>query len=176
MSEVIAVDFLAGTDLFSGLIEKFGFPRGYSHCASVLKDGRYLDSRSNVLGDVPVGVHIRDPQSEQWVRKRRASLVVPDDVYASWEANLRAHITADYDRYAILGFLEGKSIHTAGKWICSALAINGVQHIGRAWTPPRLGYVPFPLVVPAHEISPDVLLLILQTAGFTIGNEEVSPT
>jgi hypothetical protein len=156
----IAVDFLWGTGWMSKLIGQFGFPQGPSHCASVINDGRYLDSRDNVIAGVPAGVHIRRPETEAFVKKQRARYEVGPNVYAEWEANLRAKITTDYDRSAILGFLEGKSMHTAGKWICSALAINAVQHIK---------LVPYPLPIPAHEISPDAALLILATAGFTIG-------
>lgn len=68
-------------------------------------------------------------------------------------------------------------MHTAGRWICSALAINGAQHLSRTWTSAALavsgmqhiGYVPYPLPVEAHMISPDAALLILATAGWTIG-------
>lgn len=158
----IQIDFLAGTGIASWLIEQVGFPRGYSHVASVLADGRYLDARSDVLGDVPAGVHIREPSTERWVRKRRVSLQVTAHEYGAWENNLRAHLTVDYDKMAILQWLEGRSLHTAGRWICSALAINAVQHIRK---------VRYPLVVPAHEISPDSALLILDTAGFDIGVE-----
>jgi hypothetical protein len=171
----IAVDFLAGTDIASRLIEWFGAGE-WSHCASVLSDGRYLDSRNDVLtradplchvpDKVPAGVHIRDPKSEKWIRKRRATLQVSLTEYQEWEANLRAHVTAKYDRKAILGFLEGESMHTAGRWICDALALNSVQHIHR---------VPFPLVKPAHRCTPGEVLLILQTAGFTIGEVQVQP-
>lgn len=168
MSE-IAIDFLAGTNLSSKLIDWFGGGPGYSHCASVLADGRYLDARSDVLSGVPAGVHIRIPTTEKWVRKQRATLQVSAAEYQAWEDNLRAKITDQYDKQAILGFLEGKSIHTAGQYICSALAINAVQHISRSWTPEHIGFIPFPLPVPAHEISPNAALLILATAGFSIG-------
>jgi hypothetical protein len=161
----IAVDFLAGIGWISRGIAQFGFPQGYSHCASVgvfapFKEERYIDARDNVIAGVPAGVHIREPATEKWVRKQRASLPVTQAEFDAWEASLRAKITTDYDRDAILGFLEGKSIHTAGRWICSALAINAVQHIKK---------VRYPLSIPAHEISPDTALLILDTAGFTIG-------
>ena len=165
MSE-IAVDFLLGPDWRSRLIAWYG-DEDCSHCASVIRDmykgaprERYLDARSDVLDDIPAGVHIRDPVSERWIKKRRATLKVSLTEYQEWEANLRAKITTEYDKYAILGFLEGKSLHTAGRWICSALAINAVQHIRR---------VPYPLVKPAHQITPGEVLLILQAVGFTIG-------
>jgi hypothetical protein len=174
----IAIDCLWGTGWTSALIGKFGFPQGPSHCASVIVDvyngkprERYLDARDNEIAGVPPGVRIREIASESFLKKQRATLQVTPQEYADWEANLRAKVTTQYDRSAILGFLEGKSMHTAGQWICSALAVNAIQHISRSWTSPHLGYIPFPLVVPAHEISPDALLLILQTAGFTIGPE-----
>jgi hypothetical protein len=179
----IAIDFLAGTGFSSRLIEKYGGGPGYySHCASVLADGRYLDARDNVIAGVPAGVHIRLANTETWVRKQRASLQVSQADYDVWEAGGRAKITTQYDKKAILGFLEGKSIHTAGQWICSALAVNMVQHMCRSWTSAslqmvmyqRVGFVPFPLTSAAHEISPNALLLILATAGFTIGPVEVA--
>jgi hypothetical protein len=172
----IAIDFLWGTGWTSKLIGQFGFPQGPSHCASVIKDvrngeprERYLDSRNNVIAGVPAGVHIREIASETFIKKQRATLQVSQAEYDYWETGLRAHMTTKYDELAILGFLEGKSLHTAGRWICSALSINGVQHLSRTWVPGHLGYIPFPLRIPAHEISPDTGLLILETAGFSIG-------
>ena len=165
----IAVDFLLGQDWTSRLIARYGADTGgWSHCASVLKDGRYLDARSDVIAGVPAGVHIREALSEKWVRKRRASLQVTDSEYASWEANLRAKITDAYGRSDIVNIILGRPGHTAGQWICSALAINAVQHISRSWAQPHIGYIPYPLPYAAHEISPDVALMILATAGFAI--------
>jgi hypothetical protein len=166
----IAVDFLLGPNLLSRAIARYGANTGgWSHCASVLKDGRYLDARSDVLAGVPAGVHIRHPDTEKWVRKQRATLQVTDAEYQDWEDNLRAKITDAYGRTDIVNILLGRPGHVAGQWICSALAINAVQHISRSWTQPHVGFVPYPLSVLAHEISPDMALLILSTAGFTIG-------
>lgn len=179
----IRIDLLAGIGFFSRLIEKYSGLGHYSHAASMLKDGRYLDARDNKIGDVPAGVHIRVAATETWTRRQSATLKVSQADYNLWEQGLRNQVTTEYDEDAILGFLEGRSLHTAGKWICSALAINGVQHMCRGWTGPsllvegmqRVGYIPFPLVLPAHEISPNELLLILQAAGFTIGPVELAP-
>jgi hypothetical protein len=173
----IAVDFLEGPGWTSRLIGWFG-AGSWSHVASVLSDGRYLDSRNEVLAHVPAGVHIRQPSTEVWVKKCRATLQVTSQDYASWEASLRAKIGTAYDQSAIEGFIEGKpALHTAGRWICSALAINAVQHMCRSWAVStigglayqRVGFVPFPLPLSAHEISPNYALEILATAGFTIG-------
>jgi hypothetical protein len=159
----IAIDFLLGDGILSQAIAWFGLgSRGYSHCASVLKDGRYLDARVEKIGVVPAGVHIREPLTEGWIRKRRATLEVPMLEYMSWECNLRAKITDHYGDRDIWDFVLGADEHTPGRWICSALAINAIQHIKR---------LPYPMVVPAHQITPNTLLLILQAAGFTIGEE-----
>jgi len=180
----IAVDFLLAGNWISRGIGWFG-ASDWSHCASVIvgvnPDGtrreRYLDSRDNVIAGVPPGVQIREIKTEPWIKKRRATLEVSLADYTEWEKNLRAKITDEYDKNAIRGFLEGESIHTAGRYICSAAAVNSIQHVGRGWISSALamngmqhiGYVPFPLVKPAHRISPGELLLILQTTGFTIG-------
>jgi hypothetical protein len=166
----IAVDFLLGTDWTSRVIARYGVPTGgWSHCASVLKDGRYLDARSDEIAGVPPGVHIREANTEKFLRKQRATLQVTDAEYASWEANLRAKITDSYGRGDILGFVFGRAGHVNGQWICSALAINAIQHISRGWEPPHLGYIPYPMEVAAHAISPDMLSMILDAVGFTLG-------
>lgn len=158
----IAVDFLLGPSLISRAIAWFGQGSGYSHCASVLRDGRYLDARSDVLNGVPAGIHIRHPESELWVRKRRATLAVTQAEYSAWEASLRAKIGDAYAKSDILGFVLGENYHLPGHYDCSALAINAVQHIRK---------VPYPLPVQAHQITPNAALLILATAGFSIGDE-----
>jgi hypothetical protein len=157
----IAVDFLLGPDWMSRLISYYGQgPGGYSHAASVLADGRYLDARNDVIAGVPAGVHIRFPSTEKWIKKRRASLRVTQAEYDAWEANLRAKITDEYARGDILSFIFNRDLHVNGTYDCSELALNAVQHIKK---------VPFPLVIPAHLITPNVCLLLLQVAGFSIG-------
>lgn len=167
----IAIDGLRGSGWKSRLISWYGQGAGgLSHLASVLQDGRYLDARSDVLGRVPQGVQIRQPDTEGWVSKRRASLLVTEEEYATWESNLRAKMTDGYGRADIFAFIDPKEQHASGHWICSALAINAVQHVSRVhWKPGRLGYVPYPLPIPAHQITPNAGFLILATAGFTIG-------
>jgi hypothetical protein len=164
VSEQIAVDFLMGPGRASRLISWFGLgPGGYSHSASVLKDGRYLDARNDVLAGVPAGVHIREPGTEPWIRKRRATLDVTQTEYDEWDGNLRAKIGDSYGRSDIMEFIFDRGKHDPGHYICSALAINAVQHIKK---------VPYPLWIPAHQISPNMCLTILQDAGFTLRPEE----
>lgn len=159
----IAIDFLRGPGVTSWLISRFGFGTGgYSHVASVLADGRYIDARNEELFGVPAGVHIRQAASEPWVRKRRATFQVSQATYDEWERNSRAKIGDQYDREGILDFILGRNIHLAGHYFCSAFMINELQHVK---------LVPYPLPVLAHEISPDSALLIVATAGATLGPE-----
>jgi hypothetical protein len=161
----IAIDFLMGPAYSSALISWFGVgPGGYSHCASVLQDGRYLDARDDVIASIPAGVHIRDPLTEPWIRKRRTTLEVTQPEYNAWEANLRAKIGDQYGRSDIMEFMFDRGKHEPAHYICSALAINALQHIKK---------VPFPLPFPAHQISPNSALFIVATAGFTIGPEQI---
>jgi hypothetical protein len=171
MSE-IAIEFLMGPDRSSRLISWFGQgPDGVSHSASLLKDGRYLDARNDVLNGVPSGVHIRDPKTEKWIRKRRATLEVTDEEYQTWEDSLRLKIGDQYGRSDIMEFMFDRGKHQPGHYICSALAINAVQHVSRVhWKPGHLGFIPFPLPIPAHQISPNAALLIVATAGFTVSD------
>lgn len=159
----IRLDFLLGTDWQSTLIAWFGQgPGGWSHVASVLEDGRYLDARNDVLEGVPAGIHIRNPHSEKWRKRRTATLKVTQTEYDDWEANLRAKIGDAYARGDIVGMVLNRMLHKSGTYDCSALAINALQHIRK---------VPFPLPIPAHQITPNAALLIAATAGFHI--EEV---
>jgi hypothetical protein len=162
----IAVEFRMGPDWESKAIADWGQgPNGWSHCASVLKDGRFLDARNDWVGGVPPGIHIRDPDDEEWIRKRRATMQVSQAVYDDWEGNLRAKIGDAYARRDIVGMIVNKMLHRPGTYDCSALAINAVQHVG---------LVPFPLVIPAHQITPNVALIILQVAKFDIGEIETN--
>jgi hypothetical protein len=164
--ETITIDFLMGPDWTSRWIAWFGQgPHGWSHCASLLKDGRYLDARNDELGGVKPGVHFRQPSTEAWIRKRRATLEVTAAEYKDWEDNLIAKVGDFYAQRDILGYFLNKDLHRSGTYDCSALVINALQHIKK---------VPFPLPVPAHQITPNAALLIVATAGFTIGDVELA--
>src|ERR1019366_5396493 len=173
----IRVEFRRANSWLSRGIEWFGGGPRLSHCASLLADGRYLDARDNVIDGVPAGVQIRHPNTEPGIAVYRATLPVTQTEYSDWESNLCAKITDGYDSDAIRGFLEGKPLlHKAGHYMCAALTINSVQHVSRSWTSAafvvnamqRVGRIPFPLPVAAHQITPNAALLILATAGFKI--------
>lgn len=151
-------DLLLGPDASSRIIARFGKGTGgWSHVAPVLSDGRYLDARSDVIGGVPAGVHIRDGAKERSIKRERWALEVTQPQYDAWEANLRARIGDAYGKRDILDFIEGRPGHVNGQWICSAHAIDALQHIH---------LVPYPLPWLAHELTPDDALLVFATIGF----------
>jgi len=153
----ISVDFLLGNGIASRAIAWFGFGAdGFSHCAGVLADGRYLDARSDAIAGIPAGVHIRDPDTERSHRRERWTLDVTPAEYAAWEANLRAKIGTPYSRSSIYGFITGRRVMVNGEWDCSALQINALQHIKR---------VVYPLPFAAHQISPNVVRVLMAQIG-----------
>jgi hypothetical protein len=161
MAEIVN-DFILGASLASRVISWWGQGYGgYSHVAPLLTGlrypGMYCDARSNVVAGVPAGVQIRDPSSETWVKKVRGTLKVSSVERDAYEANLLQRVGAPYSDRDILGFITGKPMHQGGHWICSAHAVNALQHIKR---------VVFPLPVAAHEITPNALMLIEAAIGF----------
>jgi len=153
----ISIDFLLGNGLSSRAIAWFGFGAGgYSHCAGVLADGRYLDAREDWVGVTPPGVHIRDPKQEISARRERWTLSVTQTEYDDWEGNLRAKIGDPYAKIAIFGFISGRREIVTGQYTCSMLQVNALQHIKR---------VVYPLPFLAHQISPNVVLCLMAQIG-----------
>ncbi len=153
----ISLQFVLGSALSSRLIAWYGNGYGgFSHVDGILSDGRLLGARSDSVGNQPPGVHIRPPDYEKWVKRTRVSFKVTKSVYNDWEANLRAKIGTPYDVTSIWGFITGRQQSTDGHWICSQLQINALQHVKM---------VPFPLPMPAHQITPNSVLLISAAIG-----------
>ena len=160
----IRIDFLLGKDWSSKLIAWYGNGYGgWSHAASLLQSGMYVDSRADTIAGVPPGVRVRNPRSEKWSKRMRATLEVDEHTYVKWETSLLNRIGEPYAKIAIWEFITGKNETVDGMWICSALAINALQHAK---------IIPFPLWVPAHQITPNTLLTVCQVAGFRITDED----
>lgn len=166
----IRIDTMLGPGLISRAIawDGLGFG-GYSHQASLLADGRYLDAHADryagtwttgphtgLYETVPAGVHIRDPHWERSVRRVRQTFDVTQTEYDDWEGNLRAKIGTPYSLRSIAAFVDGQNATIKGHWICSMLALNALQHV-------RI--IKYPLSVPAHQISPNMSMLLIEQAG-----------
>ncbi|MGB6176249.1 MAG: hypothetical protein WBF43_07910 [Methylocella sp.] len=75
------------------------------------------------------------------------------DMTGKWEDFLKSRIGWPYDTPAILGFAVHFNEHELGALICSALQVDALRHCG---------WFPVPLASRYHQISPVVLLLMLQ--------------
>jgi hypothetical protein len=162
----IRLDWLLGPGVSSWTISRWGGTPHlhWSHCASMLEDGRYIDARDDVLDGVPAGIQYRGPKIEAWVARRRVVIPVEDQVYDDWEGNLRAKVTDGYAVPDIEGTIVDRMLHKVATYDCSALLINELQHVK---------LLRFPLVVPAHELTPNVALVLVSTiATAVIGDIE----
>lgn len=164
----IGIDFLLGKDLSSRLIGWYGCGYGgFSHAAPRLMNGDYIDARNNWTKTVdgktiPAGVQRRPEAVESWTKCVRATLPVSLAEYKAWEKYLRAGINQRYDQADILGFILGKPLTQGdGYWICSEWGASSLQAINRL---PK--EFPFPL----RECTPNSLLWMVATAGFTLTN------
>jgi len=75
------------------------------------------------------------------------------DMTGKWEDFLKSRIGWPYDTPAILGFAVHFNEHEQGALICSALQVDALRHCG---------WFAVPLAYRYHQISPVVLLLMLQ--------------
>jgi hypothetical protein len=153
----LAVDLLLGPGLLSRTIAWYGEGYGgYSHAASVIDAEWYIDSHADVIANVPPGVQIRAIATEKCIRRRRCALQVSDAEYERWVDVLHENLGDPYGDTDIWAFITGRKEHSRGHWICSANALRALRKINRI---PALS-------VPDHQITPNSLLLILETAGF----------
>lgn len=144
---MIKLRFVTGDDIFSWAIrraEDFGF----SHVEAVTLDGKYLGAHA----DGGVQARPSDYDKGQFTKEVFVSLSVPDEISKVFYNYLNGKVGTPYDYEAILGFVSRLDEHQTGMVICSALMTLGLRHCK---------YFPFPLVVPAHEISPRDLMLTL---------------
>jgi hypothetical protein len=73
--------------------------------------------------------------------------------YGKWQDFLVSKIGSPYDNLAIAAFATRFNLHERGALICSALQVDALRHCG---------FFPVPLAQKYHQISPVVLLLMLQ--------------
>jgi hypothetical protein len=111
----------------------------YSHVEAVTHDGKYLGAH------VEMGVAVRPPDYETFDREKFVLLPADDEMSAKFYHYLYAVVGEPYDFAAIAGFVVHMDAHQKHRVICSAL-----QTLALRWCE----YLPVPLPVPAHEISP----------------------
>jgi hypothetical protein len=132
--------------LLSRLI-RFGTTGTVSHVEAVMHD------RTIIASHIGAGV-TRCPIDYDTTSTLQIIVDLPlADMTGKWEDFLESRIGWPYDTPAILGFAVHFDEHELGALICSALQVDALRHCG---------WFPVPLAYRYHQISPVVLLLMLQ--------------
>jgi hypothetical protein len=120
----------------------------YSHAECVTPDGKYLGAHA----DGGVQARPSDYDKGQFDRELFVDLPADDAMTAAFYAYAEKHIGQPYDFGAIFGFVLHLNDHDKGKVICSALMTLCLR---------ACGWFATPLSLPAHQISPRDLLLVI---------------
>jgi hypothetical protein len=144
---VARLRFVAEKDsLLSGLI-RFGTTGAVSHVEAVMHNGTIIASH------IGTGV-TRFPIDYDTTSTLQIIIDLPmADMTGKWEDFLNSRIGWPYDTPAILGFAVHFNEHEQGALICSALQVDALRHCS---------WFPVPFASRYHQISPVVLLLMLQ--------------
>lgn len=144
---MIALRFVTTNDIISAgirLAENYTF----SHVEAVMPDGSLLGAHA----DGGVLARPSDYDKDVWTYEMRVPLNMSAEMEQDFIARLQASVGTPYDMAAILGFLLRKDMHTPQHMICSAL---------QTWKLRQCGYFSKELAVPAHQVSPRDLALML---------------
>ena len=120
----------------------------FSHVEAVTPDGKYLGARA----DGGVLARPADYDAGKFDREKFVELITADWRATAFYHYLNAVIGEPYDFAAIAGFVSHLDLHEKGRVICSALQVLALR---------GAGFFPVALPVPAHEISPRDLDLML---------------
>jgi hypothetical protein len=136
-----------------------------SHCEAVMPDGTYLGAHADG------GVQARLPDYDAAIWTKQLFIDLP-----CTEAQQKAHIDyltrkigEPYDMESILGFALRLDQHSPQHIICSALQLMSLRQ-------PKAPWLPFPITLPAHQVSPRDLLLILSGIVRIVDPEVRKPT
>ena len=146
---VIRLRFVTCSDQISAVI-RFAENFWASHCEAVMPDGTYLGAHADG------GVAARPPDYDKgiWTQQLFLDLPCTDEQKAAHIRYLAKKIGEPYDAASIFGFVARADQHTPNHIICSALQLMSLRQ-------PEAPYLPYPVVVPAHGVSPRDLLMIL---------------
>lgn len=113
----------------------------YSHVEALTPEGKYIGAHADVgVAALPMGY-----DTGKFDREKFMLLPADDVMSAKFYHYLNAVIGEPYDFGAIVTFVAHFDIHQKHRVICSAL-----QTLAARWC----NFLPVPLPVPAHEISP----------------------
>lgn len=126
----------------------------FSHVDIVLKDGTLLGARSDKVGGLPAGVHVRPADYTKWSRQVFINVpCTPRQRMRALEFAV-AQIGKPYDKLAIVGFLVGRNWRDEDSWFCSELGAR-VGEVGGFFEE---------MFSPANKIAPVALSLVASAA------------
>ncbi len=140
--------FVTGKDSLLSRLIRFGTTGAVSHVEAVMHDGTIVASHIET-GVARFPIDYDATSTLQIV----VDLAMEDDMVDKWENFLESRVGWPYDVAAIVGFATHFNEHEQGALICSALQVDALRHCG---------WFPVPLADQYHQISPVVLLLMLQ--------------
>ena len=144
---VARLRFVTEKDSLLSRLIRFGTTGAVSHVEAVMRDGTIIASH------IETGV-ARFPIDYDTTSTLQIVVDLPmADMTGKWEDFLKSRIGWPYDTPACLGFAIHFDEHEQGALICSALQVDALRHCG---------WFPVPLASRYHQISPVVLLLMLQ--------------
>lgn len=147
---MITLQFVGDDDPASEAIKIFS--RGWcSHVDAVLPDGTLLGARLD-------GVKIRAPGYATFARVERVSLAASAEQETAFLAFLHDQVGKPYDKFAICAFPFQRDWREPGAWFCSELQAAALE---------ACGFFGRPLSVPANEVTPRDLLLVISPWNVT---------
>lgn len=167
---MIGYQFVKAKGLSSSVIAWWGggfAGHGYSHVDCIMPNGSLIGARWDNIGGGR-GVLARKPFYEVWIRRSIVWLPCTDKLAAERNAFVEKQIGDPYDAQAIWGFLKQLPLHSAGHWICSALAFAsvGVAGAGIIEDPP----------VDSSLVTPDDCFLVLACLPGSKVQLDLNPT
>lgn len=111
-----------------------------------------LDGQSYIGAHMNGGVKARPLDYATWDKELLLDLPADGPMTADFYSFLNRHLNEPYDHQAILGFAAHIDLHAPHHTICSAFMALGLR---------QCGWFANPLGIPAHQISPRDLLLII---------------
>lgn len=151
---MITLQFTQANDLASRAIQLFerGWP---THVDVVLPQGGLLGARHDVVADTQPGVQIRPANYAKWDRVERITLDIGGPEHeAAFYIFLRSQIGKPYDMAAIAAFPLRRNWRDPNSWFCSELVAAALQ---------ACGFFPTPLAIPANEITPRDLYMVVSS-------------
>ena len=150
---MIRLRFVAGKDDISLAIiwrSQLCMPFTPSHVECVTPEGKYAGQHAEG------GMLARDPGYDKsyLAHELFVDLAANDTQAAIFYAYVSSLIGQPYDMRAILDYVLPIDFHDFGRSICSAAMTLALR---------KCGFLPWPLAVPAHLISPRDLLLTLSS-------------